>query len=604
MCIHAPRKIAHLLLSKVRQEIDRMLNEGVISPVTEPTSWCSGIVVVPKQNGSIRFCGDLTQLNKSVQREIHPMALVDESLAKLADSKISKLDARSGFWQIPLAEESKHYTTFITPFGRYCFNRLPFGISSASDIFQRTISKILGDMDGVIAHMDDILVHAKDQASHDQRLREAMKRLQEAGLTLNEKCEFSKDSIRFLGHIIDSSGIRPDPAKLDAINRFPPPTNITELQRFLGMANQQAKFMPNLASVTAPLCSLPRKDSEWMWTNQQEMAFQQVKNLLLSPPVLAHYSTERETFLATDASNAGLGAVLFQTQDDKSRRPVCYISRSLTDTERNYAVIEKEALAVTWACERLSEYLLGLSFTVETDHKPLVPLMTTTEVAKMPPRIQRFRIRLMRFSPNVIHVPWKNQISADTLSRVPLSGPEKADISLVKEAELLTKQAIDSLPASKNKLHEIKELQKSDPETAEIREYCTNGWPTYMPESPLIKQYWTDREHLTIVDDLLLFDSRIVIPRQMRLEMLKRIHEGHLGIVKCRALASFSVWWPHISKDIEDLVQKCDTCAKHRPTQKEPLLPSSFPERPWARLGMDLFELHGKTFFVVVDYYS
>ena len=286
--------------------------------------------------------------------------------------------------------------------------------------------------------------------------------------------------------------------------------------------------MPNLASVTAPLCSLLRKDSEWMWTNQQEMAFQQVKNLLLSPPVLAHYSTERETFLATDASNAGLGAVLFQTQDDKSRRPVCYISRSLTDAERNYAVIEKEALAVTWACERLSEYLLGLSFTVETDHKPLVPLMSTTEVAKMPPHIQRFRIRLMRFSPNVTHVPGKNQISADAFSRVLRSGPEKADINLVKEAELLAKQAIDSLPAlnkqtnkqtkknqqknqqqkttttnnnnnkktkqtNKKRLHEIKELQKSDPETAEIREYCSNGWPTYIPESPLIKQYWTHR---------------------------------------------------------------------------------------------------------------
>ena len=146
-----------------------MLNEGIISPVTEPTSWRSGIVVVPRQNGSIRHCVDLTQLNTSVQREVHPLASVDESLA---DSKIfSKLDARSGFWQIPLAEESNHYTTFITPFGRYCSNRLPFGISSASDIFQRTASKILGDMDGVIAHMDDILVHAKDQASHDQRLR-------------------------------------------------------------------------------------------------------------------------------------------------------------------------------------------------------------------------------------------------------------------------------------------------------------------------------------------------------------------------------------------------------------------------------------------------
>ena len=176
VCIHASRKIARPLLPKVKQEIDSMLNKGVISPVTEPTSWCSGSLVVTKQNGSIRLCVDLAQLHKSVQREVHPMASVDDSLAKLAGSKIfSKLNARSGFWQIPLIEGSKHYTTFITTFGRYCFSRLPFGIWSASDIFQRTISTILGDMDGVIAHMDDILVHAKDQASHDQRLRKAMK---------------------------------------------------------------------------------------------------------------------------------------------------------------------------------------------------------------------------------------------------------------------------------------------------------------------------------------------------------------------------------------------------------------------------------------------
>ena len=175
VCIYAPRKIPHPLKSKVKDEVERMVREDVISPVTEPTEWCSGIVVVPKSNGKIRLCVDLTNLNKAVQREVHPMASVDESLAKLAGSKIfTKLDAKSGFWQIPLSEESRKLTTFITPFGRYCFNRLPFGISSASEVFQRTVSTILADQEGVICHVDDILIHAKDQATHNQRARSVL----------------------------------------------------------------------------------------------------------------------------------------------------------------------------------------------------------------------------------------------------------------------------------------------------------------------------------------------------------------------------------------------------------------------------------------------
>jgi hypothetical protein len=172
MCIHTPRKIPHPLQPKVEEEIKDMLKKGVISPVEEPTSWCSPIVAVPKPNGSVRICADLTQLNRAVQREIHPMFSVEESLAKLSGSKVfSKLDAKSGFWQIPLAEESKLLTTFITPMGRFCFNRLPFGISSASEIFQRSMTEILQGVDRVVCHMDDVLVHAPDHETHDQTTR-------------------------------------------------------------------------------------------------------------------------------------------------------------------------------------------------------------------------------------------------------------------------------------------------------------------------------------------------------------------------------------------------------------------------------------------------
>ena len=326
------------------------------------------------------------------------MASVDESVSKLANSKIfTKLDVKSGYWRIPLSEDSRKFTTFVTPFRRYQFNRLPFGINSASEIFQRTVSQILGDLEGVICHMDDILIHAADQDTHNHCVKLVLQRLQDAGVTLNEKCQFSKSRVKFLGHIIDSEGVHADPMKVEAIQQFPRPTTVTELQRFLGMTSQLAKFVPSLATMTAPFRSLLGKNSSWLWGEPQETAFNQIKQLLTSTEILAHYDPAKDTIIAADASHDGIGAVL-QKQGDGSWRPVCFISRSLSDAEKHYAVIEKEALAVTWASERLEEYFLGTHYTTETDHKPLVPLLNTMDIAKMPPRIQRFHLRLWNMS--------------------------------------------------------------------------------------------------------------------------------------------------------------------------------------------------------------
>ena len=595
VCLYTPRKIPHPLLPKVKNEIDSMLRQGVISPVTVPTEWCSGIVPVPKPNGRVRICVDLTPLNKAVQRETHPMGSVDESLAMLGESHVfTKLDANSGFWQIPLDEDSKLLTTFVTPFGRFCFNRLPFGISSAPEIFQRTMSDILEGLDGVICQMDDILIHGRNHMEHDARVRAVLFRLQRAGLTLNiQKCEFSQGRLKFLGHIVDAQGVHADPEKTRAIGHFPTPTTVTELQRFMGMVNQLGKFVPGLDDINAPLRQLLRKDSAWYWDEAQQTAFQQVKEKLASPEILAHYNPNRQTVIAADASSTGLGAVLLQTQDNGQRRPICYISRSLSDAERNYAVIEKKALASTWACERLEEYVLGLGFTLETDHKPLVPLLTTTDLSKMPPRILRFHLRMMRYNPEILHVPGKRQISADALSRAPVNSPNTSDVQFCEEVETFACSTVDQLPATAQRLQEIIEAQRNDEVCMQVRGYCQAGWPAYMPHQPLLRPYWENRAHLAVVDDLLLYDERIVIPQALRLDILDCIHCGHLGINKCRARARMSVWWPGLSVAIEDMVKACFTCAKELPEPKEPLMPSSFPSRPWERISMDLFEYGG-----------
>ena len=428
------------LMSKVKEELNRMEEQRVIKRVTEPTDWCAGIVVVPKADGRVRTCVDLTKLNESVMRERHQLPAVDQTLAKLAGGKVfSKLDANSGFWQIPLSPESAPLTTFITPFGRFCFQRLPFGIASAPEHFQRRMEEILMDIPGVVCQMDDILVTAKSQEEHDCYLEMVLDRLQKAGLTLNTaKCEFSKTSVKFLGHIIDETGVRPDPEKISAIQKIKTPTSVSDLRRFLGLVNQMSKFIPNLAEITNPLRELLVKNRQWTWDKTQQSAFEQIKTLLTHSPVLALFDPNLETLVAADASSFGLGAVLQQKQPDGEMKPVAFISRSMTTTERRYAQIEKEALAFTWACERLSDYLVGLKFHIETDHKPLMPLFTTKNLEELPVRVQRFRLRMMRYNYTISHVPGTDLIIADTLSRAP--APEvNLDPDLLEETEAYVK---------------------------------------------------------------------------------------------------------------------------------------------------------------------
>ena len=372
----------------------------------------------------------------------------------------------------------------------------------------------------------------------------------------------------------------------------------------MGMVNHLGKFVPQLAEKSEPLRQLLCKDTTWLWTEPQQRAFDQIKATLTSAEILACYDPSRPTIIAADASLNGIGAVLLQVQDDGTRRPISYASRSLSDAEKRYAVIEKEALAGVWACEKFSEYVVGMSFVLETDHKPLQALFNTTELSKTPPRIQRFRLRLMRFSVTVNHVKGKHHFTADALSRAPVGSSTEKDEHFVEEVESFAAQTVFTLPATTQRLSQIREAQNTDEECAQIRNYCSQGWPAYMPNQPLLRPYWENRTHFSIVDDLLLCDERLVIPKSMRPEILECIHTGHLGISKCRARARASVWWPGLPMQIENMVTNCSTCAKDRPEPTEPLMSSSFPSRPWERLAADLFELAGKVYLIVVDYYS
>ena len=253
-----PRKVPLPLLKKTKAEIDRMLEIGVVSPVHEPTQWCAPMVVVPKPSGDVCICVDLTKVNETILREVHTLPSVDYTLAKFGGSKIfSKMDANSAFWQCTLSKESRLLTTFVTPWGRFCFNRLPYGISTGSEQLQRCLSEKFQGLEGVEVLIDDMIVHGVDQNQHDQRPTAVLNKVAKANMTLNQKkCEFNVKTVKGVGHIVSPNGISANPMKVNAITSMQKPKNVKELRSFLGMVSHLNNFKSHLASETKPLRDL------------------------------------------------------------------------------------------------------------------------------------------------------------------------------------------------------------------------------------------------------------------------------------------------------------------------------------------------------------
>ncbi|UYV75118.1 K02A2.6-like [Cordylochernes scorpioides] len=405
--IYTPRRIPIPLLNKTKEQLDQMVEKGVIGKVEQPTDWCAPMVIVPKPSSNdLRICVDLTALNKFVKREQYPIPSVEYTLAQMGGAKLfSKLDANSGFWQIPLSKYSSSLTTFLTPFGRYRFKRLPFGNSSAPEVFQRKMSNLLESQSGVNCHMDDIVIWGATQEEHDERLRCVLRKLQDSGLTLNkEKCIFSVKEINFLGHLITERGV------------------------FLGMVNFTGKFILDLSTILYPLNQLLVKRNDWRWDSAQEEAFEKVKKLLSTSPALTLFDPNLPTTVSADASSYGLGAVLLQKSEDGYQKAVAYASRTMPETEKRWPQIEKESLAIVWACERFQDYLMGKTFSIESDHKPLIPIFSTKNLDEMTPRIQRLRLRMMRYSYSIHHTPGKDIVVADALSRSPIKISHEKDL--------------------------------------------------------------------------------------------------------------------------------------------------------------------------------
>lgn len=602
-CQNVPRVVPLPLLDKLKTELDRLQKLKVIEQVDFPTEWCSPIVCVPKETG-IRLCCDYTELNRCVKRSVFPLPKVDVTLAKLKNAKVfSKLDANAGFHQIELEEESKPLTTFITPFGRFMYNRLPFGVNCAPEFFSKNFSEILAGIPGVEVHADDVLVFADSMENHDRILTQVLKRLEEAQVTINEKkCLFGVNTVDFLGHRVSKEGISVLPDRVKAIVNFPVPKNKLNVLQFLGMVNFAAKFLPNKSEIVDPLNALIKDDAQFVWFESQQRAFDDIKRLLQTAPMLAHFDYKKKIIVQADASSYGIGGVLIQENTSGDREVVAYTSRKLSDGEQKYSQIEKEALSLVHATEKFKDFVTGINIILETDHKPLLQVLQSKPLDDLTPRLQRIRMRLMRYNYEVRYVPGKQLVLADSLSRNPVAGKQE-DLEIEFENAKYVRFVVENIPATNDMINLIKSEQEKDHVCTKIREFCVGEWPAVKHLSEELKPYHAFRNDISLVQDILMFNSRLLIPASLQETILKRLHEGHLGVNKCRARAMQSVWWLGLSSQLTKFIKFCPKCVENRINHKEEFVTQEFPTRPWQKVALDLFKLD-KWVLVITDYYS
>jgi len=596
--VHAPRRVPHAIKPQLKKELKKMEDTGVIVKVTEPTDWVNSLVVVEKPDGKLRICLDPKDLNEAIRRPHYQLPTLEDALAKMAGAKyFSKLDARSGYWQLKLDQKSSLMTTFNTPFGRYRFRRLPFGIVCAQDIFQRKMDETFEGIEGVTPLIDDVIVHGRTREEHDANLRKALQRAEQKNLKLNpEKLTVGAQQVEYFGHLITSEGLKPDPNKVKAIQNMPPPSDKKELQTLLGMITYLAKFAPQLSDLTKPMRDLLKDDSEFIWDENQQQALQKIKNILSNKPVLAYFDPQKKVRLEVDASKNGLGAAIFQ--DDK---PVAFASKSLTPSEQNYAQIEKELYAILFGCRRFHQYLYGREITVFSDHKPLESI-TKKPLSAAPPRLQRMLLNLQKYRLKIQYVPGKSIPVADTLSRkyIPAE-PEDVQVDLDEQVHTIIK----NLPFSDQKMTLIRQRTLEDKELFHLKKYIQHGWPDKKQCHSSTEAFWTYRDELSIVDNVILKGEKVFIPTSVRPEIMTWTHSSHMGIEKSKQRARDILFWPGMSSDIENYVKKCDICQRYQHSNpKEPLTPHEIPTRPWQKIASDLFTWNNKSYLVTVDYHS
>ena len=528
-----PHRASQATRDEMNRQTNKLLELGLIrhseSPFRAPAT------LATKADNSMRLCGDYRDLNKVTIDEKEPIPHIQDVIDRLSKAQyFTVLDMPWAYWHIPLSKDSIPLSAFATPDGHFEWLVLPFGLKNAPATFQRTIRQVLGDLylKGVIPYFDDIIVYSEDIQSHYQLLDKIFQKLINANIKLRkEKCKFVQTQVEYLGFIISHGQQRPAPKKLKAVKEYPEPASTKEVQRFLGLAGWYRRFIPKFSRIAEPLTRLLRKGADFIWTEHQQSAFNKLKELLTSEPVIGIFDPSKPVIIHTDASGIGLGAILMQPNDENKNHVIAYHSRRFNQHEARYSAPEQEMLAVVEALEHFHVYTEGTHVDVYSDHRALQFLFSINNPSS---RLYRWTVRLSPYTYTVHHRSGSTNQAADALSRAPVA-------MFINTSEL--KEAQSSLDVSEiNKYDQIDGL------------------------------FINRRKGLT----------RAIVPKSLQESVLKHYHDeyNHPGINKTQQLIFGQYWWPTAVQDITKYVRSCKTCQMVKPSNKPQLGQLQVPPTP------------------------
>ena len=579
------RRVPPIQREEMRQLLRDMLKRDVIQPSASP--WASPVVLVRKRDGSLRFCIDYRKLNAVTRKDAYPLPRIDDTLETLAGSRwFTTLDLLSGYWQVEVAEEDREKTAFCTQEGLFEFKVMPFGLCNAPATFQRLMDLLLAGVQWstCLVYIDDIVIPGKTFEEHMHNLQVVLHKLKEAGLRLKpSKCNFFQRQVCYLGHIVSENGVATDPAKTEKVAAWPRPTSVTDVQRFLGLASYYRRFIRNFAHIAKPLHQLTEKARDFQWSEGCEEAFQELKNRLTSAPILAFPDFDQPFVLDTDASQAGIGAVLSQVQEGQER-VVAYASRTLSKAERRYCVTRRELLAVVTYVQHFRHYLLGHHFDLRTDHGSLTWLQGFREPEG---QLARWLERLQEFDFKIIHRRGQYHGNADALSRRPC---QQCGISHT-EADVAPGAEVCSV-TQKAPMEDLRQSQLSDDTVGPVlqaKEENLRPNPEQLKGRSRAFQQLIQLWEQLVVREGVLYRSyederslgqhlQLIVPKQSRDEILRDIHGGtlggHLGEAKTLSRVKERFYWPGHSEDAKLWCRNCPDCAARKtpaPKQRAPL---------------------------------
>ncbi|UYV70284.1 hypothetical protein LAZ67_7002373 [Cordylochernes scorpioides] len=587
---HKPYRVSAKERTIIKDQIDEMLEEGIIRRSSSP--WSFPVILVKKRDSKYRFCVDYRKLNEVTVKDVYPFPRIDDVMDTLQGSKyFSAIDLKSGYWQVEIEERDKEKTAFTTAHGLYESNVMPFGLCNAPATFERNMDNVLGNLRWQIClcYLDDVIIYSSDFPTHIKRLEAVLRCFSESNLKLNaKKCRFAFEELEILGHITNQEGIKPAEYNIKAVRDFPQPKKAKEVQSFLGMCSYYRKFIKDFSLIADPLTSLIRKNVQFIWTGKQEEAFQNLKKALMNPPILGHFDPNAATCIHTDASNIGLGATLIQNIGGEEK-VISYLSRTLSKPEQNYSTTEKECLAVVWSISKLWPYLYGRHFKIVTDHHALCWLKNLKDPTG---RLARWALKIQEYNFEIIHKSGKKHLDADGLSRGPLPENEWDE----DYERLFLNQIIDE---KDDFIENIKENLSGNKRSITQNFKEENGCLYKKNPNP------EGREWL------------LVVPKKRRKEIMSEYHNhmlnGHLGVARTTYRLKNKYYWPSMLKDVSEFVKTCHLCQSRKGSNQlpsgllQPIPPANYP---FERIGIDFVgplpstKRRRKWIIVLTDYYT